>query len=151
MTTLTPKGYRKRLIDSTVEQYLRAFGAVSICGPKYCGKTWTSRNHAESETCLQATETRKQLNIYQIEPNLALSGAEPHLIDEWQDIPAIWDAVRTEVDGNPGKGKYILCESSTPPKEGRKHTDVGRIGDIDMRTMSLFESGDSDGSVSLSK
>ncbi len=150
MTTLTPKGYRKRLIDSTIDEYLKAFGAVSIRGPKYCGKTWTSRNHAKSETCLQSAETRKLLELYRTDPTLILSGEEPHLIDEWQDIPAIWGAVRTDVDENPGKGKYILCGSSIPPKEGRMHTGVGRIGDINLRTMSLFESGDSDGSVSLS-
>lgn len=150
MATLTPHGYRRRLIDGTVENYLKAFGAVNIRGPRYCGKTWTSKNHAKSEICLQSAETDKKLDLYRMEPALALSGEKPRLIDEWQDVPAIWDAVRRDVDENPGKGRYILCGSSTPPKERVKHTGVGRMGDIDMRTMSLFESGDSDGSVSLS-
>ncbi len=148
---LTPNGYKKRLVDDTVEEYLKAFGAVNIRGPKYCGKTWTSKNHAESETHLQSLNVRKQLEIYKIDPTLALSGEKPHLIDEWQEVPAIWDAVRMDIDENPGKGRYILCGSSTPPSDGMMHTGVGRIGDINMRTMSLFESGDSDGSVSLYK
>lgn len=148
---LTPNGYKKRLVDDTVEEYLKAFGAVNIRGPKYCGKTWTSKNHAESETHLQSVNVRKQLEIYKIDPMLALSGDKPHLIDEWQEVPAIWDAVRMDIDENPGKGRYILCGSSTPLSDGTMHTGVGRIGDINMRTMSLFESGDSDGSVSLLK
>jgi uncharacterized protein len=147
---LTPDGYRKRLVDTAIDDYLKAFGAVSIRGPKYCGKTWTSRNHAESEIGLQSSVSRGLKDAIRAEPELALRGDAPHLIDEWQDVPAIWDAVRADIDENPGKGKYILCGSSTPPAGGTMHTGVGRIGDIRMRTMSLFESGDSDGSVSLS-
>ncbi len=149
MGILTPDGYRARLIDSVVDQYLQAFGAINIRGPKYCGKTWTSRNHACSEVALQSKESFGLIELYKADPSLTLEGEPPHLIDEWQDVPAIWDAVRDDVDRNPSKGRYILCGSSTPLKESTKHTGVGRIGDINMRTMSLFESGDSDGSVSL--
>lgn len=148
---MTPNGYRRRFIDDVIEEYLKAFGAVNVRGPRYCGKSWTSKNHAESEIEMQSPEVGRRLDLYETDPTMVLSGDMPHLIDEWQVIPAIWNAVRTDIDRNPGKGKYILCGSSVPIMDGTTHTGVGRIGDINMRTMSLFESGDSDGAASLSE
>jgi predicted AAA+ superfamily ATPase len=151
MTLLTPDGYKKRMVDGTIDDYLRAFGAVYVRGPKYCGKTWTSRNHANSETSFQSSSSAKNIEVYRNDPTLALSGERPHLIDEWQEIPEVWNAVRRDVDNRAAKGSYILCGSSVPTTDGTMHSGIGRIGDVNMRTMSLFESGDSDGSVSLSQ
>lgn len=148
---LTPDGYRPRLIDATIGRYLGSFGAVNVRGPKYCGKTWSSLNASNSVTFLQnhadGFATRR---ICESDPSYALKGEYPHLIDEWQDVPEIWDAVRFDVDLDGRKGKYILCGSSVPSIDRTRHSGAGRIGDVDMRTMSLYESGDSDGTVSLS-
>ena len=146
--TLTPQGYRPRLIDSRFDTYLNTFGAVYVRGPKGCGKTWASRNQASSEIQLN----RDVLEAVRTDRAIALRGDAPHLIDEWQNVPALWDDVRFEVDRGTGKGRFILCGSfsvSKDEEEGKLHSGTGRIGRLDMRTMSLFESGDSDGSVSL--
>ena len=148
--TLTKPGYRPRLVDDRVELMLRTFGAVCIEGPKYSGKTWTSLNHANSAAMLGSAEGNFETRrLAEIDPSLVLEGDRPHLVDEWQDVPAIWDAVRDRVDDSTEKGRFILTGSSTPKTKGIHHSGNGRIGDIRMDTMSLFESGDSEGNVSL--
>ena len=143
-------GYKDRVVDSKLESYLKAFGAVCVEGPKWCGKTWTSRRHAASEF-LVASPTRNFQNrkLLAIDINAAFDGECPHLIDEWQEFPELWDATRAYVDATAEKGRYILTGSSTPNRKGVLHSGAGRIASIRMRTMSLAESGDSDGLVSF--
>lgn len=143
--TLTPKGYLPRLVDKKVEDYLKTFGVVSIEGPKWCGKTWTSRAHCNSE--FQMTENN--ILAMDIDPQIALQGNKPHLIDEWQVRSKLWDMLRFEVDKTGKKGQYVICGSSTPNRSGVRHSGAGRFGSMKMQTMSLFETGNSDGSVSL--
>ena len=148
--TLTPDGYRPRIMDPMLERKLRVFGAVSIEGPKWCGKTWTAENHAESEIKLADSRgplTNREYVLADV--HRALEGGSPHLIDEWQEVPQIWDSVRSDLDGHPGHGRYILTGSSVPRRESYVHSGTGRIATLKMRTMTLFETGDSDGSVSL--
>lgn len=133
------------MIDEYVEDMLEAFGAVCIEGPKWCGKTWMSLNHANSFTMVGEPSVKESLKMSY---NPALKGDTPHLIDEWQEIPYLWDAVRMEVDREQNNGRFILTGSSTPIEKGM-HSGAGRIGKIRMRTMSLYEMGESDGSVSL--
>ncbi|MEE8793068.1 MAG: DUF4143 domain-containing protein [Erysipelotrichaceae bacterium] len=144
--------YRNRLIDWKVDQYLQAFGAVCIQGPKWCGKTWTSEHHAESEVKIQDPAGNYQnRRLANESPSAVLQGARPRLIDEWQDVPSLWDAVRAETDRTGEKGQFILTGSSTPLSRDRKpmHSGAGRIARLDMHTMSLYEAGFSDGRVSL--
>ena len=144
------KEYKPRIIDERVEEYLNTFGAVCIEGPKWCGKTWTSRFHSESEYLVGDPENNFQnRNLAEMSPSLPLKGKTPRLIDEWQEVPPIWDAVRYEVDKRGEKGQFILTGSLTPKKKGILHSGAGRIGRLRMRTMSLYESGRSSGSVSL--
>ncbi|MCQ2085258.1 MAG: DUF4143 domain-containing protein [archaeon] len=142
---LTPPGYLPRLIDTIIEQHLKSFGAVSIEGPKWCGKTWAARNQCKSEFQL----TSNNLALLKIDVRYAFEGETPRLIDEWQDHPTLWEDVRFEVDRSPEKGRFVLCGSSTIDPKKKKHTGAGRIGSIPMYTMSLYETGDSDGKVSL--
>ena len=147
---LTPKNYKERLIDNKIEEYMNSFGAVCVEGPKWCGKTWTSLNHAKSVSYIGSPANNFQNRVMaELSPELVLQGELPRLIDEWQEVPAIWDAVRFEVDKEIGKGKYILTGSSTPKRKGILHSGAGRIGRIRMKTMSLYETGDSSGSISL--
>ena len=149
--TLTMPGYRPRLIDDEIAQVLRIMGAVCIEGPKWCGKTWSALNHANSSIDLSNPGNDFQnRRLAELDPNLVLTGDVPHLIDEWQEVPRIWDAVRTSVDTQQTKGRFVLTGSSTPIRKGILHNGTGRIGTVRMHTMSLFESGDSTGAVSLS-
>lgn len=142
--------YKARLIDKTVDNYLEAFGAVCIEGPKWCGKTWTSSYHSNSEIYIGSSEGNFQNRaLAQMSPSLVLEGETPRLIGEWQEAPALWDAVRYHVDQNPKKGQFILTGSATPKKEGRFHSGAGRIARLRMRPMSLYESGQSSGDISL--
>lgn len=144
------EGYKPRIIDSTVEKYLKSFGAVCIQGPKWCGKTWTSAYHAESEILIGNPEGNFQnRHLAQLSPALILSGDTPRLIDEWQDVPPIWDAVRYEVDRRNLKGQFVLTGSSTPKRKGIMHSGAGRIGTLNMHPMSLWEAGRSRGVISL--
>lgn len=144
------ENYRKRLIDEKVEKYLKTFGAVCIEGPKWCGKTWTSRYHSNSEFLVGAPDNNFQnRKIAQLDVNTILIGENPRLIDEWNEVPEIWDAVRYKCDEDGKKGKFILTGSSTPNHKGIMHSGAGRIGKIKMFPMSLYESGDSSGDVSL--
>lgn len=146
------KEYRRRMIDDRIEEYLRTFGAVCVEGPKWCGKTWSSSFHSNSSVYLGDPDGNFQnRRLAQLSPSVVLEGAAPRLIDEWQEVPALWDAVRYKVDQTSQKGQFILTGSATPVHKGILHSGAGRIARLRMRPMSLFESGDSDGAVSLKK
>ena len=144
------KNYLPRTIDAAIEECLGWRGAVCIEGPKWCGKTWACRQQAASEFLVGAPDDN-YLNrrLCESNPLLALSGEVPHLIDEWQEVPGIWDAVRMEVDRRGGFGHFLLTGSSAPRPRATSHSGTGRITKLRMRTMSLYESGESDGTVSL--
>ena len=148
--SLTKDGYRPRLIDERIARYLRIFGAVAVEGPKWCGKTWTSLNHANSVSYVTEKSVR---NNAMVDPKYIFSKERPQLIDEWQIVPEIWDAVRNECDSDHGKGKFILTGStSLKKKRGEQkvfHTGTGRIAPLRMHPMSLYESGDSTGEAAL--
>lgn len=142
--------YIPRLIDKTVERYLAVLGAVCIEGPKWCGKTWTSSYHCHSEIMIGDPSGNFQNRVLaEMSPALVLEGKTPRLIDEWQEVPSLWDAVRYTVDQRGEKGQFILTGSATPKRKGILHSGTGRIGRLRMRPMSLFESGDSCGKVRL--
>lgn len=142
--------YRPRIADALLQTYLNTFGAVCIEGPKWCGKTRTAKEVAASAIYIgDPTGNFQNRTLAQTSPSLILNGKPPRLIDEWQEHPPLWDAVRHRVDELGEKGCYILTGSSTPNHKGILHSGAGRIGRLRMRTMSLWESGDSDGTVSL--
>ena len=142
--------YRPRVIDRRVEEYLSAFGAVCIEGPKWCGKTWTSLYHSKSEILIgDPAGNFQNRKLAELQPSLVLEGETPRLIDEWQEVPPLWDAVRYLVDERAAKGQFILTGSATPNHKGILHSGAGRIAKLRMRPMSLHESGDSTGKVSL--
>lgn len=142
--------YKPRVIDAAVKKYLSVFGAVCIEGPKWCGKTWTSSFHSKSEFLIgDPLNNFQNRSLAQMSPSIILEGETPRLLDEWQEVPDIWDAVRYAVDQRAGKGYFILTGSSTPKRKGILHSGAGRIGKLRMRTMSLYESGESSGEVSL--
>lgn len=150
--SLRKKEYRDRLIDKKISDYLSVFGAVSIEGPKWCGKTWTSLNKANSVVFLDEEENKEKAKL---SLDLILKYDRPELIDEWNLIPEIWDAVRRKCDETTSKGNYILTCSTKLSDENQKqkinHSGAGRIGKIKMHTMSLYESGDSTGKASIRK
>lgn len=142
--------YKPRIADDIVRRYLSAAGAVCIEGAKWCGKTWTSAYHCASSIYIGSPANNFQnRRLAEMSPELVLQGDVPHLIDEWQDVPPLWDAVRYEVDRRGKKGQFILTGSSTPNRKGVMHSGAGRILKLRMRPMSLYESGDSSGEVSL--
>ena len=143
---------KPRIIDAKVEEYLSAFGAVCIEGPKWCGKTWTSAQHSKSEIYIgDPANNFQNRQLAELSPELVLTGEAPRLIDEWQEVPPLWDAVRYKVDQTAEKGQFILTGSATPNHKGVLHSGAGRIAKLRMRPMSLYESGDSSGQVSLEK
>ena len=143
--------YKPRIADIILQRKLAGKGAVLIEGPKWCGKTTTAEKAAQSTLYMADPENEKQnLMLADINPKLLLQGDAPRLIDEWQVAPKLWDAVRYEVDHRDEEGQFILTGSAVPPNnEEIKHTGTGRFSWILMRPMSLFESGEADGSVSL--
>ena len=147
---LRKKEYIDRLVDKKIEEYLSIFGAISIEGPKWCGKTWTSLNHANSVVLLDEDEIKEKAKL---SLELILNEERPELIDEWNLIPETWDAVRRKCDETTKKGNYILTCSTKLTDEEKKekihHSGAGRIGKIQMYTMSLYESGDSTGEASI--
>lgn len=144
------KNYLPRLIDNQISLMLNTFGAVCIEGAKWTGKTWTSRHHAKSAIYLgDPSGNFQNRELAKLSPETALKGDAPRLIDEWQEVPSIWDTVRYEVDQRGEKGQFILTGSATPVQKGVLHSGAGRIATIRMRPMSLFESLDSSGKVSL--
>lgn len=145
---LRPDKYIPRLVDGLMSQALDDFGAVEVYGPMWCGKTWTSLSFGRSVTRLSEPEVR---SVVEADPSVALLGDKPHVIDEWQDVPSVWDAVRNAVDDSGSEGGlFILTGSSTVRREDVGHSGAGRILRIPMSTMTLRETGESSGSVSLS-
>lgn len=142
--------YKTRIADSRLSDFLKSFGAVCIEGPKWCGKTWTALHQAASAYMIaDPTDNFAAREHVALDINIVFPGAEPHLIDEWQEFPALWDATKYHVDLSPRPGQIILTGSSTPIEKGVMHTGTGRIASLRMRPMSLYESGNSEGSVSL--
>ena len=153
MSTFFPrngKEYIPRVIDATIMDFLATFGAVCVEGPKWCGKTWASLNQAHSAVMIgDPANNFQNRELAKMNPGLILEGAVPRLIDEWQEVPSIWDAVRFEVDNRGTRGQFLLTGSATPNRKGVLHSGAGRIATLRMRPMSLYESGDSSGAVSL--
>ena len=143
--------YLFRIADTMLQERLEVFGAILIEGPKWTGKTTTAEQHAKSVIKMQDPDKSDEyINTANIMPSLLLKGEKPRLIDEWQDAPKIWDAVRTAVDTSGGiPGQYILTGSNTVDKAQIKHTGTGRITRMKMYPMSLWESKDSSGEVSI--
>lgn len=151
---MTKPEYRPRIADSILSNKLKGMGAVLIEGPKWCGKTTTAEQQAKSIIYMDNPTYRESyIEATSIDPNILLDGATPRLIDEWQIAPRLWDAIRFTVDHRGEDGQFILTGSAVPlidEEELKKtHTGTGRIGRIKMRTMSLWESGDSSGKISM--
>ncbi len=149
--------YMPRIADETLKKKLRTSGAVLVTGPKWCGKTWTALNASNSVIYLQDPDRRAAyLKMAQTTPSYLLRGDKPRLIDEWQTATVLWDAVRFAVDKDPKKGQFILTgsvvvdeDNDLLPDEKMEHTGTGRISRMRMRPMSLYESNESNGTVSL--
>lgn len=143
--------YRPRIVDDVIRQKLKSAGALLIEGPKWCGKTTTAEQIAGSKLNLGDPEELSKSQLIAISSiNSLLEGDAPRLIDEWQAIPRLWDAVRSEVDRRSNFGDFILTGSAVPSENDvLQHSGIGRFAWLRMRTMSLYESGDSNGSVSL--
>lgn len=144
---LKPEGYRPRIADGLLEGMLATFGAVEVAGTMWCGKTWTSLAFGQSVTRIGLAGPRMAAEA---DPSTALIGLRPHVIDEWQDVPAIWDEVRAAIDASGNEpGSFVLTGSSEPRKDQVHHSGAGRIAKLRMRTMTLAEQGLSSGKVSL--
>ena len=144
------KDYKRRLSDTKISQILENVPAICIEGPKWCGKTWTASNNSKSAIYIgDPANNFQNRRIAEANPESILVGNKPRLIDEWQEVPAIWDAVRFNVDKNGSNNQYVLTGSSTPKNKGVMHSGAGRIVRFAMDTMTLFETGDSNGEVSL--
>ena len=147
------KAYKKRIADEVIKKKLKGKGAVLVEGAKWCGKTTTSEELSGSVLYMSKPDNMKQnLMLAEINPSLLLEGETPRLIDEWQIAPKLWDAVRYEVDHRNEEGQFILTGSAVPASMDEvQHTGTGRFAWVRMRPMSLFESGESNGSVRLSE
>ena len=142
--------YLNRVFDVRLKAHLKAMGAVLIEGPKWCGKTTTAKQLANSVISLQDTDHREEYLATAItKPSFLLEGEMPRLIDEWQDAPMLWDAVRTKVDERGLPGQFILTGSNAIDDSRIHHSGTGRISRMEMLPMSLWEYGESNGSVSL--
>lgn len=141
--------YIQRIIDGQVDKAMQMYGAALIEGPKWCGKTRTAEEHSRSALFIKDAAAQSSIRMaIETGSSSFLVGDDPRLIDEWQTVPEIWDLVRHEVDHDWDR-RFILTGSSVPPELSTNHSGVGRFAHIRMRTMSLFESGESDGTVSL--
>ena len=147
------KEYKKRIADEILSRKLQGKGAVLIQGPKWCGKTTTAEQVAQSILYMSDPEEIEQnLSLANIKPKLLLEGSTPRLIDEWQIAPKLWDAIRFEIDHRNAEGQFILTGSSVPVKMDEVwHTGTGRFAWLTMRPMTLYESGESNGTVSLTE
>lgn len=145
------KEYKKRIADELLKRKLKGKGAVLIQGPKWCGKTTTAEQIASSILYMANPEEKVQnLTLADLNPSLLLKGDVPRLLDEWQMAPKLWDAVRFEIDHRGQEGQFILTGSSVPANmDDISHTGTGRFAWLTMRPMSLYESGESTGTVSL--
>lgn len=146
--------YKPRIVDAILEKKLKSSGAVLVEGPKWCGKTTTSEQQAKSINYVSdPANLNRNMILAEMNINALLDGEKPKLLDEWQIIPQLWDAVRFAVDHSKGIGQFIMTGSAVPLDKEKQakihHTGTGRITTLRMRPMSLFESGDSNGEVSL--
>lgn len=142
--------YLKRIADKELQIKLEAFGATLIVGPKWCGKTTTATQQAQSSLKMQDPDNRDSyITTAAIKPSLLLKGANPRLIDEWQVAPVLWDAVRTAVDERQEEGLFILTGSTSVDNKSIMHSGTGRIARLKMYPMSLYESLESNGEISL--
>jgi len=143
--------YKKRVADRLLAKKLKSAGAVLIEGPKWCGKTTTAEQIAASILYMDEPEKKEQnLRMAEIKPSVLLTGEAPRLIDEWQIAPTLWDSIRFSIDHGDGEGRFILTGSSVPADLSKaEHSGTGRYARIKMRPMSLFESGESNGEVSI--
>jgi predicted AAA+ superfamily ATPase len=142
--------YLSRIADRLLAERLESIGAVLVEGPKWCGKTWTSLEASKSHLFMQDPDKKASyLKAADIKPSLLLKGDTPRLLDEWQTAPVLWDAVRYAVDMRGKAGQFILTGSAVPKDNVVQHSGTGRISRFTMRPMSLFESGESNGSISL--
>lgn len=151
---MTKPEYRPRIADSILSNKLKGMGAVLIEGPKWCGKTTTAEQQSKSVIYMDDPRHKDSyIETVSVDPSLLLEGAVPRLIDEWQIAPSLWDAIRFTVDHRGEDGQFILTGSAVPlideEEKKKMHTGTGRIGRLRMRTMSLWESGDSSGKISL--
>lgn len=139
--------YLKRYVESEIERRMKSAGVIVVSGPKFCGKTTTATLFAKSVIKLNTTQA---IDLARMEPHNTLIGEQPRLVDEWQTVPDIWNEAKAWIDENPKFGQFILTGSSTPADKTKiHHSGAGRIVSIMMRPMSLFESLDSKGTVSL--
>ena len=142
--------YLSRIVDKEIDELMQIMGAVLIEGCKWCGKSTTGAQHAKSIIEFQNPDKRQEYdNIKNTKPSLFLNGEKPRMFDEWQMYPVVWDSIRTDVDHSGLKGQYILTGSAKPSEGATMHTGTGRISRVLMRPMSLYESGESTGEVSL--
>lgn len=146
------KNYLPRITDKLLDERLKAKGAILIEGPKWCGKTTSAKEFAKSFIAMDEPDKTKQYKqMAELNPSALLEGETPRLVDEWQLAPNLWNAVRYEVDKRDDFGQFILTGSAVPAEfDASMHSGTGRISRLYMRTMSLYESKDSDGAVSLS-
>ncbi len=144
-----PNEYRPRIVDSFLEKRLSSAGAILIEGSKGCGKTTTGKKFCKSFVQISDARNPGMLEIARTSPADVLEGECPRLLDEWQFAPGLWDAVRAVVDERGKTGQFILTGSSVPREDGYLHSGVSRISRVTMRPMSLFESGESNGKISL--
>lgn len=146
------KNYLPRITDKLLDERLKAKGAILIEGPKWCGKTTSAKEFAKSFIAMDEPDKTKQYKqMAELNPSALLEGETPRLVDEWQLAPNLWNAVRYEVDKRDDFGQFILTGSAVPAEfDASMHSGTGRISRLYMRTMSLYESKDSDGSISLS-
>ena len=143
--------YIKRIIDNEIKEKLSIMGAIVIKGPKWCGKTTSAKQIAKSVLEMQNPDLQENyIELADTKPSLLLEGEKPRLIDEWQLAPKLWNAVRYSVDEIGLPNQYILTGSSTPVEDSSLHSGVGRFAFVTMKPMTLFESGDSNGNISLS-
>lgn len=144
------KEYMPRIADKIIEEKMKSIGGILIEGCKWCGKSTTGKKHAKTILEFQDVDNKNRYEmINKTKPSLFLEGEKPLLIDEWQTYPIVWDAIRMDVDRTSNQGDYILTGSSKPKKGTTMHSGTGRIGRILMRPMSLYESKESDGKISL--
>lgn len=142
--------YFPRIVDTEIDELLEIMGAVLIEGCKWCGKSTTGFHHAKSMVEFQNPDKKQEYDeIKNTKPSLFLNGEKPRMFDEWQMYPVVWDSIRTDVDHTGLKGQYILTGSAKPSEGEVMHTGTGRISRVVMRPMSLFESGESTGEVSI--
>lgn len=142
--------YIKRIVDKEIEKKLRTTGAVVIRGPKWCGKTTSAKQFAKSILELQNTDNEDNyLKLANIRPSILLDGEKPRLIDEWQLAPKLWNAIRYQIDKTGDVSQFILTGSATPVEDSTMHSGVGRFSFVQMKPLTLYESGESTGSISL--